>query len=128
MTKLKRTVSQHCLVAVRKSPDGSYTIPDWYAPGLDTQVLLAEVRETSRKPDELYEMIERLLGFDLAPASQPAAKEQPRMAELFGRAHNIREGWFTIGNQLGSEDKVFEPDVVEAWNKRYPDKQIQLSH
>jgi len=31
----------------------------WLNRGLDTDVIVAEVRETSRKPDELYELIER---------------------------------------------------------------------
>lgn len=43
-------------------------------------------RETSRKPDEVYGVIERL-----APHG--------RKLEMFGRKHNIRPGWLTLGNQ-----------------------------
>jgi len=62
------------------------------SPGLDNvhidcDVILAEVRETSRKPDEIYGIIERL-----SPGT--------RKIELFGRAHNRRPGWLTLGNQL----------------------------
>lgn len=54
---------------------------------VDCDVIVAEARETSRKPDEIYDMIERLC---------PGA----RKIEIFGRKHNIREGWVTVGNQL----------------------------
>lgn len=53
--------------------------------GIDTDVVVAEVRETSRKPDEVYGVLERL--------------SSGRKLELFGRKHNIREGWLTLGNQ-----------------------------
>lgn len=75
---------QHCIVAVRKSltdPTAEPKLPSWFRKGLDTQVILAEVRETSRKPDELYDMVERILG------------GQGRKVELFGRTHNLRKGW-----------------------------------
>ncbi|GAA6033028.1 hypothetical protein JCM8097_000108 [Rhodosporidiobolus ruineniae] len=110
---------EHCLVAIRRpSPPASHPprLPNWFNTSLDTQVLLAEVRETSRKPDELYEMIERVLG----------GRGMGRKVELFGRTHNLREGWWTLGNQLGDRDQVFEPSVVEALNKRYPDRRTEL--
>lgn len=95
----------------------------------DTQVILAEVRETSRKPDELYDMIERLFYPVLRAGSEPNEiheKEDAnvRMVELFGREHNKRPGWLTLGNQFvarGQERRqyqIVEPDVVEAFNSR----------
>lgn len=45
------------------------------------------MRETSRKPDEIYTLIERM-----SPGG--------RKVELFGRPHNTRPGWVTLGNQL----------------------------
>jgi mRNA (2'-O-methyladenosine-N6-)-methyltransferase len=54
---------------------------------VDCDVIVAEARETSRKPDEIYDIIDRLC---------PGA----RKIEIFGRKHNIREGWVTVGNQL----------------------------
>lgn len=82
---------EHCLVGVKG---------DFVTAGLqggagrtrlnryvDCDVIVAEARETSRKPDEIYDIIERLC---------PGA----RKIEIFGRKHNIREGWVTVGNQL----------------------------
>lgn len=43
---------EHCLVGIKGNPRLNKF--------LDTDVLVAEVRETSRKPDEIYGMIERL--------------------------------------------------------------------
>ncbi|OCF37864.1 mRNA methyltransferase [Kwoniella heveanensis BCC8398] len=65
--------------------------------GIDTDVVVAEVRETSRKPDEVYGVIERL-----APHG--------RKLEMFGRKHNTRPGWLTLGNQLG-DSQVAESDL-----------------
>jgi len=48
--------------------------------GLDGDVIVAEVRDTSHKPDEIYGIIERL-----SPGT--------RKIELFGRAHNIQPNW-----------------------------------
>ncbi|KAI8612692.1 MT-A70-domain-containing protein [Chytriomyces sp. MP71] len=72
---------EHCIVAVKGNPK-NYNI------GIDSDVLVAEVRETSRKPDEIYNLIERLC---------PGGKK----LEIFGRRHNTRPGWLTLGNQLG---------------------------
>lgn len=46
------------------------------------------MREPSRKPDEIYDMIDRLAG------------PETRKIELFGRTANLRSGWLTLGNQL----------------------------
>lgn len=54
---------------------------------LDCDIIVSEVRETSRKPDEIYGLIERMI---------PGGKK----IELFGRPHNCRKGWMTLGNQL----------------------------
>lgn len=43
---------EHCLVGVKGNPTGN----KW----TDCDVLVAEVRETSRKPDDIYGMLERL--------------------------------------------------------------------
>ncbi|MEQ2207765.1 N6-adenosine-methyltransferase subunit mettl3, partial [Xenoophorus captivus] len=48
--------------------------------GLDCDVIVAEVRSTSHKPDEIYGMIERL-----SPGT--------RKIELFGRPHNVQPNW-----------------------------------
>ena len=59
---------EHCLVGIKGNP----TINS----NLDCDVVCAEVRETSRKPDEMYDLLERL-----APGG--------RKLELFGRPHNV---------------------------------------
>ena len=74
---------------------------------MDCDTLITEVRETSRKPDEIYGLIERL-----CPGG--------RKLELFGRPHNRCPGWITVGNQLPGTYLVF-PDVLEAYKRRYPD-------
>lgn len=56
---------------------------------VDCDVVMAEVRETSRKPDEMYPLLERL-----SPGT--------RKLEIFARPHNVRPGWVSIGNQLGA--------------------------
>lgn len=108
---------EHCLVALRLPPPPQPAhLPPHLNLSLDTQVLLAEVRETSRKPDELYDIVERVLG----------GKGRGRKVELFGREHNLREGWWTIGNQFGKMDQVFEKEVVEAFSERYPEREMKL--
>ena len=84
---------------------------------LDTDVIVAEVRETSRKPDEVYEIVERLVGADRGV----------RKLEMFGRKHNRRKGWMTIGNQLDGI-RLFEPDVVERWNRAFPDQPASVAN
>lgn len=85
--------------------------PPWLNRLLDTDVIVAEVRETSRKPDEVYELVERLVGADRGV----------RKLEMFGRKHNRRRGWITIGNQLDGI-RLFERDVVERWNEAASDQ------
>ncbi|KAM0791942.1 hypothetical protein ACM66B_004193 [Microbotryomycetes sp. NB124-2] len=113
---------EHCIVAIRKTSNSSTTgsttsLRDWYTRGVDTQVIVSEVRQTSRKPDELYDMVERVLG----------GKLKGRKVELFGRKHNLRPGWLTVGNQLGESDQVFDEQLVQRFNDRYPDRKIVLS-
>eukprot|EP00736_Rhodelphis_marinus_P004070 Rmarinus@m.7260 len=71
---------EHCLVGLKGTPRLA-------GRRIDCDVLVAEVRETSRKPDEIYDVIERLI---------PGG----RKIELFGRMHNTHAGWITLGNQL----------------------------
>jgi mRNA m6A methyltransferase catalytic subunit len=46
---------EHCLIGVKGNPD-----PAMFNRGIDCDVLVAEVRATSHKPDEIYGLIERL--------------------------------------------------------------------
>jgi mRNA m6A methyltransferase catalytic subunit len=89
--------------------------PPWLNRGLDTDVIVSEVRETSRKPDEVYEIVERLVGADRGV----------RKLEMFGRKHNRRKGWMTIGNQLDGI-RLFEQDVVDRWNQAHPEQMTSV--
>jgi len=75
--------------------------------GLDCDVIVAEVRATSHKPDEMYGIIERL-----SPGT--------RKIELFGRPHNVQPNWITLGNQLDGVH-LLDPDIARAYQKHYPD-------
>lgn len=96
---------EHCLVGVKGNPT---TINR----GLDCDVIVAEVRATSHKPDEIYGIIERL-----SPGT--------RKIELFGRQHNTQPNWVTLGNQLDGV-RVLDPELAEAYRKRYPEEAEKL--
>ncbi|KAG2186817.1 hypothetical protein INT44_003043 [Umbelopsis vinacea] len=93
---------EHCLIG-RKGNDPSFNV------GLDCDVLVSEVRETSRKPDELYDIINQKL----------------RFTEMFGREHNLQPGWLTLGNQL-KDSRIYEPQLVERYNAKYASHPIRL--
>jgi len=75
-----------CLVGY-KCPPGEYVE---YNSKVSNNVIFAEVRSKSQKPDELYEIIDLMM---------PGSKK----VELFARNHNLRPGWFSLGNQLGEQ-------------------------
>ena len=89
---------EHCLVGVKGNPTVNK--------GIDTDVIVAEVRATSHKPDEIYGVIERL-----SPGT--------RKVELFGRSHNCQPNWMTLGNQLDGI-KILDPDISESFYRKYP--------
>ena len=98
---------EHMLVAVKThyDADGNLKWPSWANRGVDTDVIVSEVRETSRKPDEVYGLIERM-----CPGG--------RKVEIFGRRHNTRPGWLTLGNQLGP-DQIWEDDLKARIQARW---------
>lgn len=87
---------EHCLMGIKGSPS-------WLVKKLDVDTIVSATREKSRKPDELYDIIERLVG--------PTA----RKLELFGRENNIRPQWLTIGSQLDGT-RLIEPDVAKRFH------------
>ncbi|KAH3711089.1 N6-adenosine-methyltransferase catalytic subunit-like [Dreissena polymorpha] len=91
---------EHCLVGVKGNPKGVNK-------GLDCDVIVAEVRATSHKPDEIYGIIERL-----SPGT--------RKVELFGRPHNVQPNWITLGNQLEGV-RLVDPEIVTRFKEKYPD-------
>ncbi|SIO73553.1 MT-A70 [Babesia microti strain RI] len=82
---------EHCLVGIKGNPNLNRNI--------DCDVILSEVRETSRKPDEIYRIIERMCPNDLK-------------LEIFGRHHNTRNNWITLGNQLNGIN-IIHPEIKE---------------
>ncbi|XP_076338474.1 methyltransferase like 3 [Tachypleus tridentatus] len=91
---------EHCLVGIKGDPDSINR-------GLDCDVIVAEVRATSHKPDEIYGIIERL-----SPGT--------RKIELFGRSHNVQPNWITLGNQVDGV-RLIDPSLIESFQQRYPD-------
>lgn len=91
---------EHCLVGLKGNPKNINR-------GLDCDVIVAEVRATSHKPDEIYGIIERL-----SPGT--------RKIELFGRHHNVQPNWITLGNQLDGV-RLIDPVLIENFKRRYPD-------
>ena len=87
---------EHCLVGVKGTPRGMNR-------NLDTDVIVSEVRETSRKPDEIYNLIERMFPNSLK-------------VEIFGRPHNTHSNWVTLGNQLRGVH-LCTSELVENYNK-----------
>ncbi|CRH03153.1 mRNA (N6-adenosine)-methyltransferase, putative [Plasmodium relictum] len=86
---------EHCLVGIKGNPVINRNI--------DCNVIVSEVRETSRKPDEIYSIIERLCPQNLK-------------IELFGRPHNCRNNWITLGNQLNGV-VLHHPQIKDRYNK-----------
>jgi len=72
---------------------------------VDCDVVVAEVRETSRKPDEMYPLLERL-----SPGT--------RKLELFARMHNLRNGWVSLGNQLDNSS-ILDPELKTRYERVY---------
>ena len=73
-------------------------------------MIVSEVRETSRKPDEVYRLIERM---------KPGGVK----VELFARPHNRMPGWISLGNQLPGT-YLTEGDIKENFKQKYPDIEI----
>lgn len=79
-----------CLVGY-KCPAGEHVE---YNSKISNNIIFADLKKKSRKPDELYDIIDLLM---------PGSKK----VELFARNHNLRPGWFSLGNQLG--------DLHDSW-------------
>jgi mRNA (2'-O-methyladenosine-N6-)-methyltransferase len=81
---------EHCLVGIKgEGPDKLIDKELNFNLKTDVDVIVSEVRETSRKPDELYGIIDRLID-----------KKDSKKLEIFARENNLREGWMSLGNQL----------------------------
>ncbi|KAM7491522.1 hypothetical protein LguiA_034443 [Lonicera macranthoides] len=94
---------EHCLVGIKGSPEVNRNI--------DTDVIVAEVRETSRKPDEMYPLLERI-------------SPRTRKLELFARMHNTHAGWMSLGNQL-SGVRLVDEGLRARFKAAYPEVEVQ---
>nr|XP_023921736.1 N6-adenosine-methyltransferase MT-A70-like [Quercus suber]POE98820.1 n6-adenosine-methyltransferase mt-a70-like [Quercus suber] len=94
---------EHCLVGIKGNPEVNRNI--------DTDVIVAEVRETSRKPDEMYPMLERI-------------SPRTRKLELFARMHNTHAGWMSLGNQLRGV-RLVDEGLRARFKAAYPDEEVQ---
>lgn len=81
--------------------------------------MFANVKGKSQKPDEIYELIEKMM---------PGSKK----IELFARNNNLRDGWLSLGNQLGENYQSWR-NVINCDNcntnisvgiKRYKSKTV----
>jgi len=93
---------EHCLVGIKGNPVMNRN--------LDCDVIVSEVRETSRKPDEVYNLIERMFPNTLK-------------IELFGRPHNVHTNWITLGNQLDG-NRICHEELAKRYNNKYPDDPV----
>jgi mRNA m6A methyltransferase catalytic subunit len=126
------------LVGVKTVSDenGNLKFPAWANRGLDTDVIVSEVRETSRKPEEVYGLIERMCPggrkvgtWTMSSLISSLDLGIYHILEIFGRKHNTRPGfvcpsfyfsqlidlcirWLTLGNQLGNADQIYEEDLA----------------
>ncbi|KAJ4955537.1 hypothetical protein NE237_012320 [Protea cynaroides] len=94
---------EHCLVGIKGNPEVNRNI--------DTDVIVAEVRETSRKPDEMYPLLERM-------------SPRTRKLELFARMHNTHGGWMSLGNQLNGV-RLVDEGLRARFKAAYPDVEVQ---
>lgn len=109
LNQLKRTIvtgrtghwlnhsKEHLLVGLKGNPP-------WINRMIDINTVVSGTRETLRKPDEVYDLVERIVGV------------HSRKLEIFGRDHNVRPGWLTIGNQL-TGTSIHEKDVLKKYEK-----------
>eukprot|EP00775_Hariotina_reticulata_P011796 gene11796-11941_t len=88
---------EHCLVGYKGNPNLNRYV--------DCDVVVSEVRETSRKPDEMYPLLERL-----SPGT--------RKLEIFARQHNVRPGWVSLGNQLDGT-YITDPELLQRYIEKY---------
>ncbi|KAM7279624.1 hypothetical protein ACFE04_006758 [Oxalis oulophora] len=94
---------EHCLVGIKGNPEVNRNI--------DTDVVVAEVRETSRKPDEMYPLLERI-------------SPRTRKLELFARMHNTHSGWISLGNQLPGV-RLVDDGLRARFKAAYPEVEVQ---
>jgi N6-adenosine-specific RNA methylase IME4 len=64
---------------------------------ISNDLIIADIRKKSQKPDQLYTIIDLMM---------PGSKK----IEIFARNNNLRQGWLSVGNQIG--------EVFEKWRNK----------
>ncbi|RVW91695.1 N6-adenosine-methyltransferase MT-A70-like [Vitis vinifera] len=137
---------EHCLVGIKGNPEVNRNI--------DTDVIVAEVRETSRKPDEVsmtmpfslstyhkklchlslrVNLFIPLLMYPMLERISP----RTRKLELFARMHNTHAGllvlpgihnvigwWMSLGNQLNGV-RLVDEGLRARFKAAYPEVEVQ---
>lgn len=88
-----------------------------YISKVSNNLLFANIRKKSQKPDELYDIIDMIM---------PGSKK----CEIFARNNNLRPGWFSQGNQLGPQFDKWKnniscdicEEIIKIGTKRYKSK------
>ncbi|OWM72199.1 hypothetical protein CDL15_Pgr018083 [Punica granatum] len=106
---------EHCLVGIKGNPEVNRNI--------DTDVIVAEVRETSRKPDELGSSINTVIVWQMYPLLERISP-RTRKLELFARMHNTHAGWISLGNQLNGV-RLVDEGLRARFKAAYPDVEVQ---
>lgn len=73
-----------CLVGYKCAPGDKVE----FRSKISNDLIIADVRDNAQKPDQLYTIIDLMM---------PGTKK----IEIFARNHNMRDGWLSVGNQLG---------------------------
>ncbi|GBP44075.1 Probable N6-adenosine-methyltransferase MT-A70-like protein [Eumeta japonica] len=96
---------EHCLVGMKGDPQNLNR-------GLDCDVIVAEVRATSHKPDEIYGIIGEW-HYLFCNENKFNEKYDPDVSPDYYLK-------ITLGNQVNGVQLV-DPDLIAAFKKRYPD-------
>ncbi|KAK2981908.1 hypothetical protein RJ640_019128 [Escallonia rubra] len=102
---------EHCLVGIKGNPEVNRNI--------DTDVIVAEVRETSRKPDE--KIIHKRLRTEHLKKSSPIIN--PGILCLIGETICFHR-WMSLGNQL-SGARLVDEGLRARFKAAYPEVEVQ---
>ena len=76
-----------CLVGY-KCPPGEHVE---YCSKISNNLIFANVQKKSQKPSKIFNLVEL---YEIIELMMPGGK----YLEIFARNHNLRQGWFSLGN------------------------------
>mmetsp|Transcript_4405 Transcript_4405/g.5188 ORF Transcript_4405/g.5188 Transcript_4405/m.5188 type:complete len:559 (-) Transcript_4405:3074-4750(-) len=124
LNQLKRTIvtgrtghwlnhsKEHLLVGIKGDPP-------WINRLMDIDVIVSGTRETLRKPDEVYDIVERIVG------------THSRKLEIFGRDHNVRPGWLSMyrfQQALNRDTNIFQAIGNQLQGTSIYEKEVSLKY